>query len=293
MNLTRLRYFLAVADELHFGRAATKLHMAQPPLSQQIQQLEREVGADLFDRTTRRVNLTTAGRTLQPLAQKLIMQADAVDRLMAQHREGESGELRLGFVDSSSYAVMPKLLRAYRGRWPEVTFALRTMSSEAQRQALDQGVIDVGIARTHGTENGLQHTLILEERLLVAVSTDHRLAKRATTTLRQLEGESFISFSQTKSPALTAELRAMLEAAGVAYDPIIEAEEYTTIVGLVAAGEGIAVVPAAVCSFEPPNLVYVPLRDQVATTRLMLLTRDDETLPVVRQALELAADLFG
>lgn len=292
MNLTRLRYFVAVADELHFGRAAARLHMAQPPLSQQIRLLENELGSDLFDRTTRSVSLTTAGETLYPEAQRLLAQADAVERLMAEHEAGESGHLRLGFVDSASYAVMPQFLLAYRQRWPGVTFELRSMSSEAQRHALPDGEIDIGIARTHGNEAGITHTLILEERLFVAVSAQHPLASRKSTSMRQLADESFISFSRTESPALTAELASMLADEGVDYDPIIEAEEYTTIIGLVAAGEGVAVVPAAVRSFAPADLVYVPLRDAAANTRLMLLTRDDEPLQVVRHALELAAELY-
>jgi DNA-binding transcriptional LysR family regulator len=291
MNLTRLRYFVVVAEELHFGRAAERLHMAQPPLSQQIRQLEHDLGSDLFDRTTRRVELSGAGRTLLPQARRLLAQADAVDRLMGEHRTGGAGELRLGFVDSASYQVMPQLLRAHRARHPAVTFELHSMSSEAQRTALLDGELDLGIARTRG-EAGLDHRIILEEPLFLAVSTDHRLASRKSTSLAQLVGESFISFSRTQSPALSSELRTMLDRAGVRYDPIIEAEEYTTIVGLVAAGEGVAVVPAAVRSFQPPNLAYVRLRDPEAMSRLMLLTRHDEPLQIVTRAVELAHELF-
>lgn len=293
MNLTRLQYFVVVADELHFGRAAERLHMAQPPLSQQIRQLENDLGTKLFDRTTRSVELTDAGRTLYPQAQQLLAQADGLERLMAEHSAGVSGVLRLGFVDSASYAVMPQFLRAYRERHPAVSFELHTMSSEAQRAALANGTIDVGIARTRGTEPGIAHAVILEESLFVAVSSAHRLSDRKSTSLGQLAGEAFISFSQTESPAFSAELRSMLEAAGCVYQPVIEAEEYTTIVGLVAAGEGIAVVPAAVRSFRPPNLEYVRLRDRHATTRLMLITREGEPLNIVRRALDVAADVFG
>lgn len=292
MNLTRLRYFVVVAEELHFGRAAKRLHMAQPPLSQQIRQLEQELGSDLFERTTRRVELTGAGRTLLPQARRLLAQADAVDRLMSEHRTGGAGELRLGFVDSASYEMMPRLLRAHRERHPGISFELHSMSSESQRTALLDGELDLGLARTRGDEAGLDHRIIIEERLFLAVSSDHRLADRASTSLSQLADESFISFSRTQSPALTSELQTMLDRAGVRYDPIIEAEEYTTIVGLVAAGEGVAVVPAAVRSFQPPNLTYVRLRDPEATSRLMLLTRNDEPLRIVTRAVELAHELF-
>lgn len=292
MNLTRLRYFTVVAEELHFGRAAARLHMAQPPLSQQIRQLETEVGVTLFERTTRSVELTEAGKLLVPEAARVVAEADGIERLMAEYRAGKAGRLRIGFVDSSSYAVMPEFLRSYRARWPHVTFELHSMSSDAQRIALPAGDLDLGIARTHGNEPGLLHTVIHEERLFLAVPANHSLAGQKSTTLAKLAGEQFIGFTRTQSPALSQELMALLEQSDVVYDPIIEADEYTTIVGLVAAGEGISIVPETVRSFQPPNLHYVRLRDTEATTRLMLLTREDEQLRVVRQALDLAADLF-
>ena len=292
MNLTRLRYFTMLATELHFGRAAERLHIAQPPLSQQIRLLEKEVGSALFDRTTRRVELTTAGRMLLPRAERLVADAEAAERLMAEYQAGGTGVLRLGFVDSASYEVMPRFLRAYRERWPGVRFELLTMSSDTQSSALAAGELDLGIARARGNEAGMTHTMILEEQLYLAVSASHRLAGRGSTTLSQLEGESFIGFTRTQSPALSAELATLMATNGVDYDPIIEAEEYTTIIGLVAAGEGIAVVPAAVRSFQPADLHYIALRDPDATTRLMLLSRRGEQLKVVHQALDLAADLF-
>ncbi len=293
MNLTRLRYFVTVAEELHFGRAAERLHMAQPPLSQQIRLLEKEIGSDLFERTTRRVELTTAGRLLASEARELLRNADALDRLMHDYQAGDTGVLRLGFVDSASYEVMPRFLRAFRERWPGVRFELLTMSSDTQRAALASGDLDLGIARTSGDEPGIAQTIILEERLYVAVSSHHRLASRRSTTLSQLAGESFIGFTRTQSPALSAELSAVLANNGVDYLPVIEAAEYTTIVGLVAAGEGIAVVPSSVRSFQPADLKYVELRDTDAKTRLMMLSRSREQLRVVQHALDVAIDLFG
>ena len=144
MNLQRLRYFVAVAEELHFGRAAERLHMSQPPLSQQIRLLERELDTALFDRSTRRVSLTDAGTFLYPEAVRLLAAADGVDRLMDQHRHGRAGTLRVGFVDSAAYEVMPRVLSEYRRRWPRVGYELHTMSSDEQVQALRAGQIDLG-----------------------------------------------------------------------------------------------------------------------------------------------------
>jgi len=292
MNLKRLKYFVAVAEELHFGRAAQRLHMAQPPLSQQIRSLEEELGATLFERSTRSVKLTRAGELLLPEARRLTADADALERLMAEHRSGVTGELRVGFVDSASYSVMPEFLRAYRERWPGIRFELHTMTSDTQQAALLAGDLDVGIARTRSSRKEIAHTVILEERLYVAVAASHPLGKRKTVRLTRLADEAFLGFNRSASPMLSAEVAALLAGAGIDYEPVIEAEEYTTIIGLVAAGEGIAIVPAGVRSFQPSGLNYVQISDREAVTQLMILSRADDQLQVVRQALTLAAELF-
>lgn len=292
MNLQRLRYFVAVAEELHFGRAAERLHMSQPPLSQQIRLLERELDTALFDRSTRRVSLTDAGAFLYPEAVRLLATADGVDHLMEQHRHGQAGTLRVGFVDSAAYEVMPRVLSEYRRRWPRVGYELHTMSSDEQVQALREGQIDLGIGRAAAGARNVEAMLVMHEPLLVAVGPSHRLAAAPKTSLRNLAGESIIGFDRRVSPSLHAVLAGMLGAEGVTYDPIIEATEYATILGFVAAGEGIAIVPASVQTFRPPDLHYVTLRDRSASVRLLLLTRAGEPPPLVAQALDVVAELY-
>ena len=292
MNLQRLRYFVAVAEELHFGRAAERLHMSQPPLSQQIRLLERELDTTLFDRSTRRVTLTDAGAFLYPEAVRLLSAADGVDRVMDQHRHGRAGTLRVGFVDSAAYEVMPRVLSEYRRRWPRVGYELHTMSSDEQVQALRAGRIDLGIGRAAADARNVEATLVMHEPLLVAVGASHRLAGAPQARLRDLAGESIIGFDRRVSPSLHAVLAGMLGAEGVTYDPIIEATEYATILGFVAAGEGIAIVPASVQTFRPPDLHYVTLRDRSASVRLLLLTRSGEAPPLVAQALDVVAELY-
>lgn len=293
LSLRRLRYFVTVAEELHFGRAADRLHMAQPPLSQQIRRLEEELDITLFDRSTRRVNLTEAGSAFLVQARRLLATADSVDRFLDDHRSGDGGTLRLGFVDSSAYEVMPRFLREYRQRWPEVQFELRSLSSDQQHAALFDGEIDLGIGRTLGDGVKIAATEILREQLYLAVPSSHQFAEQATTTLRRLEGQSFIGFDRSVSPTLHAELLGMFATAGVGYSPIIEATEYTSILGLVAAGEGVAVVPAGVRTFQPPGLRYVKVRDTSAVVRLMLLRRQGENVRMVTRGLELVVELFG
>ena len=292
MNLQRLRYFVAVAEELHFGRAAERLHMSQPPLSQQIRLLERALDTALFDRSTRRVSLTDAGAFLYPEAVRLLATADGVDHLMDQHRHGQAGTLRVGFVDSAAYEVMPRVLSEYRRRWPRVGYELHTMSSDEQVQALREGRIDLGIGRAAADARNVEAMLVMHEPLLVAVGASHRLAAAPQTSLRNLAGESIIGFDRRVSPSLHAVLAGMLGAEGVTYDPIIEATEYATILGFVAAGEGIAIVPASVQTFRPPDLHYVTLRDRSASVRLLLLTRAGEPPPLVAQALDVVAELY-
>ena len=292
MDLRRLRYFLAVADELHFGRAAARLHMAQPPLSHQIRLLEAELDVTLFDRTTRRVSLTPAGRLLQDEARRLLVAAESVERAMAEHRSGAGGVLRVGFVDSSAYEVMPSLLRAYRRRWPGVDHQLRSMSSDEQYQALLRGEIDVGINRALSDRADLRSVPFLNERLHVAVEPGHPLAAHRTTSIARLSGEPLIGFDRRVSSTLHAELVSMFAEEGVSYDPIIEATEYTTILGLVAAGQGLAVVPSTVRTFARPDVHYAELRDRDAVVPLVISARRDERLRLVDHAFELVDELF-
>ncbi len=293
MNIRRLRYFVAVADQLHFGRAAKKLHMAQPPLSQQIRKLEKELDLELFERNTRSVNLTEAGNALLGQARRLLATADSVERFLDDFRAGDRGTLRLGFVDSSAYEVMPRFLREYRQRWPEADFELRSLSSDQQCDALIGGDIDLGIGRTMGDGADVEATPILREKLFVAVPSSHRLAEASSVRLSRLEGESFIGFDQAVSPTLHAELVGMFAGVGVGYRPIIEATEYTSILGLVAAGEGVAVVPAGVRSFQPAELRYVKVSDAAAVVRLTMLRRRGENVRLVERGLDLATELFG
>ena len=293
MNLQRLRYFVAVAEELHFGRAADRLNMSQPPLSQQIRLLERELDTALFDRSTRRVSLTDAGTFLYPEAVRLLAEADRVDHLMDQRRRGQAGTLRVGFVDSAAYEVMPRALSEYRRRWPLVDYELHTMSSDEQVRALREGRIDVGIGRAASDPRHVEATLVMQEPLLVAMGASHRLAATPQASLRDLAGEPIIGFDRRVSPSLHAVLAGMLGAEGVTYDPIIEATEYATILGFVAAGEGIAIVPASVQTFRPPELHYARLKDRSASVPLLLLTRAGEPPPLVTQALEVVAELYA
>lgn len=293
MNLQRLRYFLAVADELHFGRAAERLHMAQPPLSQQIRLLERELGVRLFDRTTRRVSLTAAGEVFRVEAERVLVAADSADRVMEEFRSGEGGLLRLAFVDSASFEVMPRYLRAFRQRWPKVKHDLQIMSSSRQVDALLSGDIDLGISRTSPTDDLVVSTRFLEEPLYLVVGPDHPRHGDASVSIADIDADLLIGFDRRLSPTLHAELQQLFERAGSSYDPSIEATEYTTILGLVSSGEGSAIVPDGVRTFQPEGTHYVAIADDGAAMAMYLNRRADEPLRVVAQAEQVIGELFS
>lgn len=290
LNLTRLRYFECLAATLHFGQAATQLHIAQPALSQQIAKLESELGVDLFDRTSRKVRLTRSGTFLQGQASRLLVNAADLVLSVEQIESGHRGTLRLGFVDSAAYETVPHFLRSYRSMWPEVQFELNTMSSDDQIAALASGQIDVGIVRTIGDATNTRTLILQEGQLYAAISKHHRLASNSTITLGELANEDFVGLSTKRSHTLHGELTALLAQTGVTYAPAMQAAEYTTILGLVAVGEGVALVPEWITSDPPRGIVYLRIVDPVATTRLLLLGRADDPQPIVQAAFDVVAE---
>jgi DNA-binding transcriptional LysR family regulator len=284
ISLRRLEYFVAVADELHFGRAAQRLHVAQPALSQQVRQLEADLDLTLFERTTRRVSLTPDGDSFLVHARALLVSADGVARAAEEIRGGARGRLRLAFVDSTAYEFVPRFLHRFREGWPDAEIELLTMSSDEQAQAIAGGVVDLGIARTVPSRPAVDSAPLGLDRLVVAVPVDHPIAGQQSVRLRRLRDDTFVGFARDRSPSLHAEIRAMLAGHDIHYDPAIEATEYTTIVGLVAAGEGVALVPASIRHLQLPNVAYVPAIDAGAALRLVRLSRIGEPQAIVANA---------
>ena len=292
-DLRQLGYFVAVAEELHFGRAARRLHIAQPPLSQQIRRLEDRLGLRLFERSTRRVELSEPGRLLYPAARRLLAAADAVDRTLGELRAGRAGRLRLGFVDSAAYELVPRYLRGFRARWPGIELELRHMTSDDQVEALAAGRLDLGIARAIGDPALVRAAVFAREPLHVAVPAEHRLYGESAVSLAALAGERMVGFDRERSRSLHAELTALHAAHGVSYSPAVEATEYSTILGLVAAGEGLAVVPAGVRTFRAPGLRYLPVVEPEASVRLVLLAPAEGTSAFVSEHFDAMAAELG
>jgi len=293
MELRHLRYFLAVADELHFGRAAARLHIAQPPLSRQIRQLEEELGFELFARTARRVRLTDAGRAFRDEARSLLGRlgdAVAASRRVAR---GEAGALAVGFVASATYGLLPRLYRRFRERLPDVALSLTEMSSAEQVEALRAGHIQVGLARPPVGDDALAVEPLAEEPLVAALPARHPLATAREVPLRALARDAFVLFPRQPRPGWIDVVQSACAAAGFRPAVAQEALELSTAVTLVAAGIGVTLVPASAQALRLAGVVYRPLRPPAPATSLLALTRADEPRPVVERFLEVARAVVG
>jgi LysR family transcriptional regulator, benzoate and cis,cis-muconate-responsive activator of ben and cat genes len=293
MELRHLRYFVAVADELHFGRAAARLHISQPPLSQQIQQLETELGFELFVRTSRRVRLTDAGRAFRDEARAILERVGEATAAARRVAEGEAGALAVGFVASATYALLPRLYRRFRERHPDVALTLSELSTAEQVEALRAGQIQVGLARAPVGDDALAIEPLAEEPLIVALPTRHPLASSRTVALRALAREPFVLFPRQPRPGWIDVVQGACAAAGFRPAVAQEALELSTAVTLVAAGIGVTLVPASAQALRLAGVAYRPLRAPAPTTRLLALHRADEPRPVVARFLAVAREVIA
>lgn len=270
MELRQLRYFLAVAEELHFGRAAQNLHMSQPPLSLQISRLEQELGVQLLERSTRQVALTPAGEHLQSRARTILAALDAVGEELREYADGASGSLSVGFVSSANHTVLPGLIQRFRDRRPGVALSLVPLTSAEQIERLIDGSLDVGILRdeegnTSPGAGALHFEKVHEEPLVACVPKSHALARRPELEVRDLAGAPMVSYPRTLMPGYTRRLSELL---GDTAEQIQVAEEVVhqeTALGLVSAGAGITILPESIRPFTSPSIVVVPLRGEPKT----------------------------
>jgi DNA-binding transcriptional LysR family regulator len=256
IELRHLRYFLAVADTLHFSRAAERLGMAQPPLSQQIRRLEDLVGHRLFDRTTRGVKLTLAGHLLAERARGTL---EKIQDDLAQVRRlgrGEEGTLTVGFSGSVMFTGLPAAIEAYRRRYPKVELRLREMVTAAQIAALLDGTLDLAFLRDGDPTEGIHMTTVLREAFVAVLPQSHRLARRRSLRVGHLRDEPFIFFARRMGPLAFDRTMACCEAHGFRPNIVQEAPQWPTLVRLVAAGLGVSLAPACVATIAIPGAEY-------------------------------------
>jgi DNA-binding transcriptional LysR family regulator len=260
-ELRQLRHFVAVAERLHFGRAAAALHISQPPLSRSIRDLETRVGAILLARTRRRVELTPEGARFLEEAKRVLQQLDHAVLEVGRMAAGNSGRLRLGFVSLADYSVLPGLLKAYKAAHPGVALALREMLSPEQAAALAAGELDFGLLLPPVTGE-LEHVVVQRERFLLALPSRHRLARaRGRLAVRELAGESFVMVPRDIAPGLHDIVTGLAARAGFAPRVAQEAIQMQTVVSLVSSGLGVALVPASLANLGRRGVTYRDIAD--------------------------------
>ncbi|MCV7226941.1 LysR substrate-binding domain-containing protein [Mycolicibacterium komossense] len=291
MELRHLRYFRAVAEELHFNRAAERLNIAQPPLSQQIRQLENELGVTLFRRSTRKVELTPAG---QRYLQDVVTILGAVDDAAEQARlvaDGQRGHLSIGCVGSATYSLLPQLVRELRDQLPGINVSIRgEMLAPAQIEALLAGTIDVALLRPPVVHPGVTTMAIRRDRLLVALPADHPLAGSTELRPADLRDADFVVHAGHGRSAMSGVVTGLCAEAGFVPRIRHSVEETSTLLTLVAAGLGLAVVPSPTAALGIPAVAYVPLGPGSVGIDLLAATRDldrstliDRVLAVLRR----------
>lgn len=279
MELRHLRYVVAVAEELHFGRAAERVRVAQPSLSRQVRQLEHDLGVELFDRTSRRVELTPAGIAFVHAARRTLHAADESRTAARQAADGVTGTASLGFVASAAVDILPRLVADHRLARPLVRLSLHEMTTEEQIAALLDGDIDVGIGRDLEPRSGLSVSALHREPLLAALPHDHRLWHRRRVTMRELADSPFVTLPRDRVPRAWDRTWTLCRAAGFSPSFSQEANQFVTLLALVAAGLGIAIVPSSVRPLRHHGVRYVKVNDRNAWTEITIAVRQDEMHP--------------
>jgi DNA-binding transcriptional LysR family regulator len=284
-DLRQLRYFVAVAERLHFGRAAEALHISQPPLSRAIRSLEEDLGVALFVRTRRRVELTPQGTRLLDDARRVTGQLERTVRELRAMATGEQARLRIGFVSLADYGLLPELLKTYKAARPGVALSLREMLSPEQASALADGELDFGLLLPPVVGAArLEHAVVQRERFVVALPSRHRLALVVgKLALRELAGEAFVTIPRHIAPRLYDIVAQLAAQAGISINVAQEAIQMQTVVSLVSSGLGAAIVPASVANLGRRGVVYRELADRHPRLDLWLAWRRGPLAPAARE----------
>lgn len=272
IELRHLRYFVAVAEELHFGRAAARLNISQPPLSQQIQFLEQHIGARLFARTNRTVSLTPAGKQFLTDSRQILAQVEDASARAERLHQGETGELRIGFTSSAPFIkAVSDTLSQFRHHYPDVHILTRETNTREQIVPLNEGSLDLGLMRNTPLPDSLQWQTILSEPLLAMVHRDHPLAQQPQVTLQELALEPFVFFDPHVGTGLYDDILGLMRRYGLS--PVIAQEvgEAMTIIGLVAAGLGVSILPASFQRVHLDEMRWLPIAQKDAVSEMWLV----------------------
>lgn len=272
IELRHLRYFIAVAEELHFGHEAARLNISQPPLSQQIQILEQQIGARLFARTNRSVSLTEAGRQFLADSRQILSQVDDAAARAARLHHGETGELRIGFTSSAPFIkAVSDTLSTFRRRYPDVHIQTRETNTREQIVPLNEGALDLGLMRNTQLPDTLVWERVLREPLLAMVPRDHPLASKPRVSLRELAREPFVFFDPHVGTGLYDDILGLMRRYDLTPAITQEVGEAMTIIGLVAAGLGVSILPASFRRVQLLEMCWLPIEEQDAVSEMWLV----------------------
>jgi DNA-binding transcriptional LysR family regulator len=291
MELRHLRYFIAVGENLHFGRAAEQLHMSQPPLTRQIQQLEEELGVALFARTNRRVELTAVGQLLLAEAKPLLTQFDSLKHHVSEMAGGRMGTLAIGFISVADYHVLPSMLREFQSRYPSVTLNLREATTDLQIESLRKSEIDVGIILAPLTDPSLQFQPLFQEELVAVLPSTNEDSSTPSParpiSMHALTDQPFVMFPRHSAPGLYDAIIGACDRAGFAPRVAQEAIQMQTIISLVSVGMGVALVPASLTNLGRAGVSYRPLKEKSPLVTTGLAWKNSNSSPTLRAFLDL------
>ncbi|MFG3551538.1 LysR family transcriptional regulator [Streptomyces sp. NPDC047725] len=292
LDLRHLRYFLAVAEELHFGRAARRLNIAQPALSQQIRQLEKIVGVDLFRRTSRSVRLTDAGATFQPRARDLLGRLAADLDEAGRVGRGEAGRLDVAFITSAT-AIVSERLREFSRRRPDVQIKLHDGFTVDVLAALERGTADIGVVRDAEERDDIDLSPLTTERFVAVIPAEHPAARSDHVEARTLSADPLILFPRTAGAQAFDVNTQPLRDAGIDVQVAQECSNWHTIIMLVAAGLGVTIAPYSVTTLLPPGARRLELDGPPAESRILMATRRGDNRPLVRAFIAASESVSG
>lgn len=290
MEIKDLEAFAMVAEELHFGRAAERLHISQPPLSHRIKVLETTVGFQLFDRSTRNVELTPDGALLLPAVRHALGEVGRVEETAAMITSGDRGRVRIGFAGASSHRALPKLSNAVRLAFPEIDLQLKSQTYVyTAMEQLEEGAIDLAFSRLPSSHSNLESRIIEIEELVCAVPVGHRLADRETVSLNDLSSEEFVSLPDNQGSILQSTMYSLCVSAGFKPNIVQLAPDSVTIMALIAAGVGVTITLSSVESAQGDAVVFLPISDATPSHMFSTLAwRKDDPAPALRRILEIS-----
>jgi DNA-binding transcriptional LysR family regulator len=290
MELRHLRYAVAVADALNFTRAAARLHIAQPPLTQQIQALERELGLELFARTKRKVELTPSGQVFVQHARRVLASVEKMTEATQRVHRGEEGRMAIGFLSSIAFDYFPRVMRAFRNRYPDVEVELRELKHLPLLNALRSEALDLVFIRNFFEDPEIEVRPVLREHFLAVLPAGHRLAGRPSISPTELRQEPFVSVVRRSAPSVYSHTMAICERAGFHPHVVQEANDVQSCVGLVSAGIGVSIVPDTIRALAIPGVVYSKLRGVRDTMEIVVAWRRLERNQAIHRFVEVAVE---